>query len=648
MRECKVRYCFTALLFFVYLNISISAQDSTAYQINYTLSEVTVSANKLDTKLEDVSTKVEVINRKKISASNGTRVPDILKYNSGAFLKSYGATPALQTISINGLGAEHTLILIDGVKLNSFQNSHIDLSLIPKDDIERIEIINNGVSSIYGSDAIGGVVNIVSKNRRASEDKNFSADASIMQGSFNTSRYSLGVYGQTDQFSSRVYFSSEKSEGNFKYSYNNGIEEQLKERANAAYSINDFGLNTQYIIDKNNLIRIKSSFTDQDKNVPGIETGTPPPKTKQRDMNWNNILISENKLSESISLKSNLNFQNNYTKYTVQPFTNSYYKNLVYSGASEIRYVQKNFGITSGYNFIHANLNSNEVEKGTQRNQHAVFVSSVYSVLDGLKVYPSGRYDYISDIDESALTYKLGINFQPISNFDFRFKGNAGRNFRSPSFNDLYWKNAGNKDLNPEKSFNAEAGFIFSFKSFVNGFIDFTYTFIEAKDKIVWTPRANGYWIPQNIAESVSKVYSIKLSIEEILAKELSVGVDGGLQFVDAKKTSESYPNDPSKDKNVPYIPGQSANISILINYDQIDLNLFYNHLGRRFSDFSNTKSLTPVNTLDGNVGVGIRIFEVNTKLNLEINNILNTNYEIITGYPMPLRNYRLTFSINY
>src|SRR5690606_20371165 len=98
----------------------------------------------------------------------------------GIFIKSYGNGSSLQTISMNGMETEQTLLLLNGSKLNSFQNAHIDLSVISKDNIERIEIVNNGYSSIYGSDAIGGVINIITTRNKS----NFSLNLNSQAGSY--------------------------------------------------------------------------------------------------------------------------------------------------------------------------------------------------------------------------------------------------------------------------------------------------------------------------------------------------------------------------------------------------------------------------------------------------------------------------------
>lgn len=636
---------FFALVLLLTSNL-LHGQDSSNYSKTHTLGEIVVSTNKLNSKLIDVSTKIELINSKKILSTNGNRLPEIIKNYSTIQLKSYGLTPQLQSISLNGLGAQHTLVLMDGVRLNSTQNSQVDLSIIPLENIERIEVLNNGVSSIYGSDAIGGLINIISKNRHLiSSGKNYQANFSLSKGSFDTEEYSLNLTGQTSDFNLTVYYNNEISKGNFEYYFDNGTEKILKERQNSSYSLFDGGINTQYIIDNNNSIRYISSYSHQNKNIPGIETGSAPAKTIQKDNNWNNILISENSISNSMLLHSTFNFQNNFMEYKPLLLNNNTYKNISYSAASEIRLKKELYSLTTGYNFSHSTLTSNNIENGTKRNQHAIFLSTVFNIWN-IKIFPSARYDHISDIDKQAFTYKFGINYKPFESTNFGIRANVGENFRAPSFNDLYWINSGNINLRPENSFNIETGLFYHFASFLNGKIDVSYIHINATDKIAWKPQSNGLWTPENIDESISKNLSFSISLSKKVSSSLNLALDAGTSFLDARKTKKSFINDAAYNKQFPYVPFLASNINLAIYYNSLELNLFYQHTGIRFSDSANKTSLSPVNTVDGNVTITKQIFGIESKLKFEINNLFNADYQIISGYPMPLRNFNLTLFV--
>jgi iron complex outermembrane receptor protein len=643
-----MRLLYLHILFFLFCISPAAAQSVKEDSLkNYKLDEVVITAGKFTTAKKNTPTRIEILDYKNADLSGSTRLPDILKSSSSVYIKSYGLTPFLQTISMNGAGPEHTLILIDGVKLNSFQNGQIDLSLIPGDNIQRIEIMNNGGSSLYGSEAISGMINIITGNRsRSGNDAGI--EASALYGSFNTHRYSAAVSQQSHDFNTRIFYSIEKSDGDFDYNFTSGNETIKKQRKNAAYNIYDIGLSGSYFIDTANFLKYVSAFSFQDKQVPGIETGSSSSHTMQKDRNWNNTLISENLLSPSLSLYSTLNFQNNYMHYTTSETQKSYYKNLVYAVSSDLKWNKDSFNIIAGYSFTHASLNSNETKNGVQRNQHALYLSSELPVLQRLKLFPSARYDFISDIKKNVVSYKAGMNYQPFDNMDFALKANAGRNFRSPTFNDLYWKEWGNPDIKPEYSFNSEAGIFYSFCSFIETTAEISFNYIEAKDKIVWMPQRNLTWKPFNIDKSVSKSASFTLTLRKEFTGSFTLNINGGYVITESKKKSETYKGDPTYNKYVPYLPLNSARLNFTAEYNFISLSLLYTYTGKRYSDFENKNTADVFNLIDGALSFSFRLYELNAKIKLAINNLSNTDYETISGYPMPLRYYNLTLSFNY
>lgn len=615
----------------------------------YSLQEITVTASRFGSLNSDLPTSLEIIDSKQISNSNGNRLSDVLKNSGKVFIKTYGSTPMLQTISINGLGAEHTLILIDGVKLNSFQNSVVDLSLVNLDFIDRIEILNNGSSSIYGSDAIGGVINIITQDKIGTDTTKFlNFRLLLSKGSYSTDKFGLKLSKSGDNFFSGISFSQESSEGNYTYEFDDGVSKQIKKRENAAYKIKDLAVNLQYIVSRSIRIKYFSVFTNQNKEIPGIETGTPPALSTQQDKNWNNILIAEGELTPFVTFTNKVNYQNNLMYYKTEPVINSHYKNLVYSVSSDLNLKFKYFSSAAGFEFVKASLQSNEVENLARRNLLSFFISSGITLFKSLKFYPSSRLDLYSDLNEKVFTYKLGLNYQPFSELKFSFKANVGKNFRAPTFNDLYWKELGNKNLKPEKSFNGELGICYYFTGFVDGNLDISYTQINATDKIIWVPQRNFLWMPINIAESVSKNYFLSVNLNKNFNEDFKVGLKAGTSLIRSIKTNENFNGDPTKDKYFPYIPLESSKISLLTEYKNLTFNLFFNHYDKRYSDFENKKTLNPHNLLDGNISAKLSLFEFLTEMKFEINNILNTNYQVIPGYPMPLRNFKLTLIINY
>ena len=293
--------------------------------VKYETREIEVISNRLETDIFSSPNSVKIINDKFISRVNGERLSDILQTAGGIFLKSYG-NASLQTVSINGLGAEHTIILLNGSRLSSYQNSQYDLSLIPKEVITRIEILYDGASSMYGSEALGGVINVITKPEKY--DKLITMGAGY--GSYNEKNYFVKLQKRINNLSYNLNFNNESSQNNYDFLYTSGQSTIKKQRENSDYKFNNLDLNIFYQLQKSSLLSYYTNYVSQDRNLPGIETGSEVSHSKQKDFNWNNSLQYEYIFNKNANFKYYLNYQNNLTKYTDANLINSYYKNLVY------------------------------------------------------------------------------------------------------------------------------------------------------------------------------------------------------------------------------------------------------------------------------------------------------------------------------
>ena len=631
------------ILFFCYTIASpfgISAQQDSLFSTE----EIEVTTTGIENSVFSSPSNITILNKNSIERRNGTTVSDILKSVSGVFVKSYGNSSALQTISMNGLGAEHTVILLNGSKLNSLQNGQIDLSLIPTDNISRIEVMNNGYSSLYGSEAMGGVVNIITDEFSSANKLKLSLGSDF--GSYNARKFYFKVSNTLNKLKWNFSLSDEKSDNNYEFYYDDGIEKQLKNKLNAAYKISNYVFSSQYDFNSNFNINYYTQFVNADKEIPGIETGLIPPDTKQLDKNWNNI-VQLNYTKKNFSVFSDFNFQNNLENYTTLPILKSYYKNILLANSSRVEFTKNENTYTFGGEVKYGTLNSNELKENIDRKHYALFNSSKIQ-FNNLIVYPSLRYDYITDIKKGAVTYRLGLNYQPIEKFNLHLRGNVSRNFGVPTFNGLYWKQGGNVNLRPEYSQNYEAGFIFSGKSIIGYTFDFTYLNIDIEDRIVWLPQRNFIWSPINIGRTKSDIIISSMKLIYPFTKNIYVKGEFSYTNNKSKKAAEDFKGDPSLDKQIMYIPDEQVKSNLEINAGFIGLNLFHSYIGKRYSDSENLNLITPINILDANIFLDYKISKYSASLKFEVNNITNSDYQIIAGYPAPLRNYNFKINLNY
>lgn len=630
------------LLILILLLASNSAfsqkQDSSAYSTDRI--EVTSFYNEINSL--SAPSHISILNKKTIQSRNSTNISDILKTVPGVYVKSYGNSSSLQTISINGLGAEHTVILLNGSKLNSLQHGQTDLSLIPVENIQRIEVMNNGFSSMYGSDAMGGVVNIITDDV---PDKKLKLKLSAEAGSYNYKKYLFKISNKFKTFKYDFFLSNEKSDNDYRFYFDDGIRDEIKNKEKSAYDISNYSFNSEYSFGKVSTLSYYTQYVNAYREVPGVETGSEPPSTVQLDKNWNNILKYEYR-KNSISFTSDFNYQNNLMNYNTYPVLLSYYKNILLSNSNRVEIYSKNNTLNFGNEIQYATLYSNDLNSDINRKHYALFTSSKI-VINNLNIFPSVRYDYITDVKTGALTYQFGLNYKPFSKIDLHLRGNVSRNFAAPTFNGLYWKTGNNPDLKPEYSQNYEAGLAYTGKNILDYSFNFSYLNIEATDRIVWLPQRFFIWRPFNVGKSKSEILVSDAKVNYAI-KDFSLSLALSYTRNNSKKTSEDFPNDPSYNKQIIYIPDEQIQSSFTAGLKDFGINLFHSYIGKRYSDTENLMPMYSVNILDGNIFYNLKISDYTASLKFEVNNITNSDYEIIAGYPAPLRYYNFKINLNY
>lgn len=187
------------------ISSTLFAQQDTSY-----LQEVVITANKVLKKQNETAKVISVINREMLRQSGGRSLGELLNQVAGVTVP--GANNNLgsnQTISIRGASAGNVLILLDGVPVNdpSVISNYFDINLLSIDQIERIEILKGGHSALYGSDAVAGVINIISRKNEA-QFKHAQWNASLVGGNYATGRSSVGVSGRTQQLDYLAQFSA--------------------------------------------------------------------------------------------------------------------------------------------------------------------------------------------------------------------------------------------------------------------------------------------------------------------------------------------------------------------------------------------------------------------------------------------------------
>ena len=165
------------------------------------LETILVTASRLPQSIADTTSSVSVISRAEIERRRIAFVSDLLRTVPGLAVSNSGGTGKNTQIRVRGAEANHVLVLIDGIEANDLSTTDgFDFANLTSDDIERIEIVRGPHSSLWGSEAVAGVINIITREA----EERLSADFSAEGGSFATNRISAGVGGSTQHFGIRL------------------------------------------------------------------------------------------------------------------------------------------------------------------------------------------------------------------------------------------------------------------------------------------------------------------------------------------------------------------------------------------------------------------------------------------------------------
>ncbi len=631
--------------------------------------EIVVESNRLKMTNAEAPNKIQVIDENVILKMNGSRLPDILNMSDAVFIKDYGFNSGSKTISLNATQSEHTLILIDGIRLNSRQNAQYDLSLLDMDNVSRIEISKGGSSALYGSEAIGGVINIITKQFYSTHPIGFNFKVGV--GSYGYRKF-FGKFSHSFEpanFKKITYnlsYSDERAKNNYDYNIKNGLIEVSKQKENSDFNTQSLNLDVNSLNEDKSLLKLFANYSHFERGVPGIDIGYSTGTARQIDYNAITGIAYSRKIHKDLYLKSDLSYKYSLQKY-FDPTTynlsvkiNSFYKLNTIASNSTISFTpSEKFNIETGTELSFNDIVSNETDKGNLM-QAAVFAitkfESKFKGISRISIYPSIRYDYFSNISEhNVVTGKIGLNIKPFNKADLNLKSSFGNNFRAPTFNELYWRDLGNKNLKPEKSLSFDAGIYYKFNfGGINEF-EVSYYNIYTKDRIVWTPVSGTIWRPINIQKVSSEGIDVSLRSEISMNRTFKANIGINYTYGSSVKKKEDYPGDPTYNKQLIYLPKEMVKTSIMINYlttskilKYVSFSLFYNFSTRRYTNFENTQFVPRYDVLDGNLGFGTKLYGVETGIRFIVNNIMNEDYAVLPGFPMPLRNFKIELNIKY
>lgn len=407
--------------------------------------ELVITPTRTATPLNAIGSSVSVITSSDIEQKQLRTVAEALRDVPGVSISPSGGAGQIASVFIRGAKPEHTLVLVDGVKMNdpSSTASAYDFSRLSTDNIERIEVLRGNQSTLYGTDAIGGVINIITKKGKGAAQ--FSGLAEY--GSYNSSRLSAGVSGSASHLRYSATLANDYTSGFSAFNKERGATERDNNR-NTTFSgrvdgdIND-KLGAYASLHYSNMQTEFDDFGADASNLNKSEelaariAGT----AKLWDGKWDQELgVSYMNIDRDItSTFGPASYEGERSKidwvHTVTPVASH-----VLTGGLEVE--QERF--ITDFDGIRSNRN------------HAAFLQDQWNIVDSLYLTFGGRLDHNEEFGNEA-TYRIAPAYT-VAQTGTLLKASYGTGFKAPSLYQLY-SFFGNRNLNPETSKGFDIGF---------------------------------------------------------------------------------------------------------------------------------------------------------------------------------------------
>lgn len=617
-------------------------------ETSYLLDPVTSTATRMQSPASEVSTSVTVIPGTGLTGRQAQDVSDVMQDVPGLFVNSYGALGDVHTASIRGSSAGQVLILMDGQRVNNTQSGEVDLTTLPNEGIDRVEVVRGGASALYGADAVGGVINVITKARSVSEG--LTADVRILSGSFGTREAGLrGDYSAGKSFTSLSYRYL-KSEGNFAF---HPTPDSSATRANADFLSHALFGKERWSFDDRRALTLTGQYFTNESGDPGTITY---PNAQARKRNRNGLIgLAYDEEFEGVlhalhiqTYYNNLLFNYEDPLAWVPILNNSH--NIAEGGEVQggLRFADWN-SLTAGYSYRwdHFSGTSLQGEYGRGLNSayavdEIIFRPSFLSGVHRVAVVPAMRWDRFSDFGEQV-SPKIGLVINAGEAWLLSVKANYGRSFRAPTFNDLYWPydgyTAGNPDVKPEHARDFDAGATAELPELAGLGASFTWFGNSVSDLILWHEGADFVWRPTNIGKAEIRGVEAGASInpwQDVLTIRWSY------THLDARNKSGS----PGEyDKQLPNRPDDVHKITVQSRYAGLSAAVEYLSVGERYTTTTNSASLPAYHLFNAFVGYSWPMAAGGVEIKGEVRNLGDEEYQVLAGFPVPGREFRVSLS---
>lgn len=558
---------------------------------------------------------------------NQPSLTNLLNYNTPIYFKENGAG-MVSSPSFRGTTASQTVVLWNGININSQTTGQTDFNTINIRGFDKIHVKGGGGNVTEVNNSIGGSIELIND---LSFRNQFTNDLYLKYSSFNTFGASAVSKYSTRNLSLNIGLTRFSSDNDYEFP-----NQKNRKNINGEFYNNNASIAVGYRFNSKNTLKIFGNIFQSKRNLAVVT----PYATKSGYKDYNTRSLAE---WESQFGKFNSDLK---VAYLTESY--KYFENIAHSdfNPGEVNTLNTKYNLK--YNL------SNKIQFGTVleyiRNegfsgaemdlQHRHLGSVSLSAKH--QIHPKFYYELslrqeLSEIYGNPILYSLGGRWNA-TDF-YRIKFNASKNFRIPTYNDLYWPGAGNPDLKPESSYQAEIS-----NELHNQNFSFTVTayYNRVENLIRWVPNSNIlggiFWKPENV-EDVSMY-----GLESILSAKKSfdhhhLALNGTYGY--------TVSHDRKLNKQLIYVPFHKATASLAYGWKRFSLYYQFLFNGKVYTTTQNEAEHQLPHYFVSNMGLDYDFGKSNTyKIGFEILNLMDYEYENVQARPMPGRNFQFYINI--
>ncbi len=597
---------------------------------------------------------VQTLAGKELQGLSSTSVADALKYFAGVQIKDYGGLGGLKTINVRSLGSQHVGVYIDGIRLTNAQNGTVDLGKYSLSTLESVALYNaNKLDQCQSPSEYASGATVYLRTRRPESDS-----LTVMGGIGSFHTYQGRVNAQFSHKGWKGFVDAEyvSSRGDYPFRYKSEYEDTVGRRRNS---------DIKYVRAEGALFHGGFSshlyYYMSERGCPGGIVRRLSDRYTNIGREWDKDLFAQASYNHSIGTKHrllfNIKYAHEYLRYNTDypenqntaRVDNHYYLNDAYASASYTFIPFDWFSVNIGYDARMSWLDADLKRfSGIRRLDQKAVVATQFNYR-GIRLAASVLYQHYRDhtkfkagaadpLSKFTPAVSLGYSIGPLT-----LRAWYKNIFRVPTLNDLYYTQAGNRNLKPEFTRQWDVGVEYQYISTrrwmasiqADGYIN------RIEDRIVCLPMRGTYtWTMLNYGETYCRGLNATASCR-YMPGDWNFSLLTSLTW--QKDLNRTDPEDEDTyNRPICYSPTISCGITGIVSWKNISLTVSDLHVSKRMWSYADPNDmLKPYNNIDLKLTGRYRWFVAS----LEVNDLLDEQYEHIPRYPMPGRNFKFTLS---